>query len=265
MSFLQQLESVNDVVNTFVWTKIGMWLLIAVGVIITVSTLFFQVSHFGLWWKNTIGSLFDKSVISHTGEKAISPFQALCTALAATIGTGNIAGVATAICLGGAGAVFWMWVAAFFGMMTNYAENTLGIYYRRKNTEGEWSGGAMYYIRDGLGKMKGMGKIAPALAGLFSVFAILASFGIGCMGQVNKIVLNISEAFDIKALSDIVIIRSGDDVVSLYSVIIGVVIMILAALIILGGLKRIASFAEKIVPVMVVIFVAGSQIGRAHV
>lgn len=260
MTFFENLASLNDVVNTFVWTKIGVWLLIAAGVTMTCCTKFFQVSHLKHWWKNTIGSIFDKKVISHSKGKSISPFQALCTALAATIGTGNIAGVAAAIHIGGAGAVFWMWIAAFFGMMTNYSENILGIYYRRKNPEGEWSGGAMYYIKDGLGSVKGMGKFASVLAILFSAFAVLASFGIGCMGQINKIVANVSGAFDIKALSSITVLGSGDSAVSLYSIIIGFVLMILAALIILGGLKRIANFAEKVVPFMVVAFVVASLI-----
>ena len=142
--FMQALEAVNNEINGVVWGIFGLILLIGTGILVTILTKFFQVTHIGMWLKNTIGSLFDKSVIRHTKEKgAISPFQALCTALAATVGTGNIAGVAAAICIGGAGSVFWMWVAAFFGMMTNYAENVLGIYYRRKNEAGEWSGGAM--------------------------------------------------------------------------------------------------------------------------
>ena len=253
--FLEKLAEVNDVINTFVWVKIGLIILIGTGVLTTIITKFFQVSHLRHWWKNTIGSMFDKKVIGHsTDKKSISPFQALCTALAATVGTGNIAGVAAAICIGGAGAVFWMWVAAFFGMMTNYSENVLGIYYRRRNKNNEWSGGAMYYLKDGLGSKKGCKTIGSVLAVLFSCFTILASFGIGSMGQVNKIVANVSEAFDIKALSSISVF-SG---VSLYSIIIGVVIMILTALIVLGGLKRIASFAEKVVPFMVVIFVVCS-------
>ena len=143
--FLGMVESVNGKINGVVWGIFGLLLLVGTGIAITILTKFFQVTHIGEWFRNTIGSLFKKDVIKHSDEKgSISPFQALCTALAATVGTGNIAGVAAAICLGGAGAVFWMWVAAFFGMMTNYAENVLGIYYRRKNEEGEWSGGAMY-------------------------------------------------------------------------------------------------------------------------
>ncbi len=255
--FWQVLTDVNDAVNGVVWTKVGVWLLIAAGILMTCCTKFFQVSHIGHWFKHTLGSMFKKDVIGHAEEKgAISPFQALCTALAATIGTGNIAGVAAAICVGGAGAVFWMWVAAFFGMMTNYSENVLGLYYRRKNEKGEWSGGAMYYLKDGLGKKKGMKIVGSVLAVLFCIFTLLASFGIGSMGQVNKIVANAAQAFDIPALSSVQILGG----VSLYNIILGAVVMLLAALIVLGGLKRIASVAEKIVPFMVVLFVAGSLI-----
>ena len=255
--FLQSLELVNGEINGVVWGAFGLLLLIGTGIVVTMLTKFFQVSHIGMWFKNTVGSLFNKNVIKHSKEKGtISPFQALCTALAATVGTGNIAGVAAAICIGGAGAVFWMWVAAFFGMMTNYAENVLGIYYRRKNENGEWSGGAMYYLVDGLGKKKGMKHVAKVLAVLFCIFTMLASFGIGSMGQVNKIVTNVSAAFDVSALSSVEVF-SG---VSLYNIILGAIIMALTALITLGGLKRIASVAEKIVPIMVVLFVLGSLV-----
>ena len=181
---LETLGQINDAVNTFVWVSIGLVLLIGTGILMTVLTKVFQVSHFGLWIKKTIGSVFHKDISGHTKDKgAISQFQSLCTALAATIGTGNIAGVAAAIAFGSAGSIFWMWVAAFFGMMTNFSENVLGIYYRRRNADGEWSGGAMYYLRDGLGGRKGLKKVGAVLAVLFACFAILASFGIGNMGQ----------------------------------------------------------------------------------
>ena len=144
--FLTSLANINDAVNSFVWVKIGLFLLIGTGILMTVVTKFFQITHAGHWWKKTGGGVFDKKSHNKNEKGAVSQFQALCTALAATIGTGNIAGVSAAICLGGPGAVFWMWVAAFFGMMTNYSENILGIFYRRKNNEGEWSGGAMYYL-----------------------------------------------------------------------------------------------------------------------
>ena len=252
---MKWLADLNDVINGFVWGN-GMWLLLFAGVLTTVLTGVFQVRKIGHWMKETLGSLFNKDVSGHVKGKSISQFQALCTALAATIGVGNIAGVATAITIGGPGAVFWMWVAAFLGMMTNYSENVLGIFYRRKNSDGEWSGGAMYYLQDGLGKIKGCKHIGKILAVLFSVFAILASFGIGAMGQINKIVVNIVSAFDISFLSEKVLYEG----VSLYHVVVGVVLLVIAALIILGGLKRIANFAEKVVPFMVVLFVLGSLI-----
>ena len=257
MNFLEKLTEANNGINGFVWGWFGLILLLGTGVIATVCTKVFQVTHIRHWCGRTIGSLFNKDVIRHTKEKgAISPFQALCTALAATVGTGNIAGVSAAICIGGAGAVFWMWVAAFFGMMTNYSENVLGIYYRRKNSKGEWSGGPMYYLRDGLGAKKNCKWIGKTLAILFCIFAMFASFGIGSMGQVNKIVANVASAFDVKALSSIEVF----DGVSLYNILLGAAIMILTALITLGGLKRIANVAEKIVPVMVLFFVLGSLV-----
>jgi AGCS family alanine or glycine:cation symporter len=179
-AFFSKVAEINSVINDFVWVKLGLVLLIATGILMTCITKFFQVSHIGHWFKNTLGSMFRKDVSGHTRDKSISQFQSLCTALAATVGVGNIAGVAAAIVSGGPGAVFWMWVAAFFGMMTNYSENILGIYYRRKNHEGEWSGGAMYYLQDGLGgykykdhngssSFKGVGKV---LAVLFCIFTI---------------------------------------------------------------------------------------------
>ena len=262
---LDKIAEINGSINGVVWGIFGLALLVGTGIIVTCCTKFFQVTKLGHWWKNTIGNMFSKEVLKHRKEKGtISPFQALCTALAATVGTGNIAGVAAAICIGGAGAVFWMWVAAFFGMMTNYAENTLGIYFRRKNSKGEWSGGAMYYLQDGLGgykyedknskaSFKNLGKI---LAVLFCIFAMLASFGIGSMGQVNKIVANVADAFKVESLANIQVF----DGISLYNVIIGVVVMILTAIITLGGVKRIANVAEKIVPFMVVLFVTGSLV-----
>ena len=261
MGFLDSLAQINDTVNTFVWTTIGVWLLLATGVLMTALTKFFQVTHIGHWMKKTVGSMFDKKVTGHTGEKAsISQFQALCTALAATVGVGNIAGVSAAILTGGPGAVFWMWVAAFFGMMTNYSENILGIYFRRKNHNGEWSGGAMYYLQDGLGGYQGMKGVGKTLAVLFAIFAALASFGIGNMGQVNKIVLNFTSAFDIRGLSSVVLYSSGDKDVTLYMLIVGTALMIMVGVVVIGGLQRIAVVAEKIIPVMVVMYVLGALV-----
>lgn len=257
-NFMSSLTSVNSAINGFVWGMPGLILLIGTGILMTLCTKVFQISRLRHWWKNTIGSLFSKDVITHSKEKgSISAFQALCTALAATVGTGNIAGVASAICVGGAGAVFWMWVAAFFGMMTNFSENVLGMYYRRRNQAGEWSGGAMYYLKDGLGSKKRCKWLGKVLAAVFSVFTMLAAFGIGSMGQVNKIVANIVAAFDIPALSSKVLYTSGDSAITMYHLVIGLAVLALTALIVLGGLKRIASVAEKIVPIMVILFITG--------
>lgn len=258
-NFIDNLAKYNDIVNSFVWTKVGVWLLIATGILMTILTKCFQVTHIKHWMKKTVGSLFDDKVKGHTNDKAsISQFQALCTALAATVGVGNIAGVAAAIMTGGPGAVFWMWVAAFFGMMTNYSENILGIYFRRKNHADEWSGGAMYYLEDGLGGYKNMKAVGKVLAVIFAICAVLASFGIGNMGQVNKIVINFTSAFKIPVLSEKILYSSGGSDVTLYMLIVGIILMVVVGIVLLGGLQRIAAVAEKIIPFMVVAFIVGS-------
>ncbi len=242
-NFLSQITDVNNSVNSFVWGVPMLVLLVGTGILMTVLTKFFQLSHIGHWFKKTIGAIFtDKDVTAHTGadDRSISQFQSLCTALAATIGTGNIAGVSAAIVSGGPGAIFWMWIVAFFGMMTNYAENVLGIYYRRKNSIGEWCGGAMYYLRDGLGSRKGLKTVGTVLAILFSIFCVIASFGIGNMSQINTIAANMDAVFSIKPY------------------ITGIILMILAGLVIIGGLKRIAAVTEKIVPFMAIAYVIGA-------
>lgn len=239
------IETINGAVNNFVWGLPMLVLLVGTGILMTALTKVFQISHFGYWMKHTLGSIFtDKHITKHTGaeDQSISQFQSLCTALAATIGTGNIVGVSTALIAGGPGAIFWMWIVAFFGMMTNYSENVLGIYYRRKNEKNEWSGGAMYYLRDGLGAKQGMKQVGAVLAVLFSVFCLLASFGIGNMSQINSIAGNMKTAFGIPAVAT------------------GIVLMVIAALVILGGIKRIASVAEKLVPVMALLYVVGALI-----
>ncbi len=260
---LEWIAKINGSINDFVWVTIGIWLLVGTGILMTVLTKFFQLSHIGHWFKQTIGSVFKKDVSGHVKDKGtVSQFQALCTALAATVGVGNIAGVASAITLGGAGAVFWMWLAAFFGMMTNYSENVLGIYYRRRNKDGEWSGGAMYYLRDGLGSYKGMKTVGKILAVVFAICAVLASFGIGNLGQINTIITNFTSAFNIPALSNVVLYGNAADgsAVTLYMIIVAVVIMIIGGLVIIGGLKRIAAFAEKVVPFMVLLYIIGALI-----
>ena len=248
--FLKGVTDVNNAVNGVVWGVPALALLAFVGILMTVLTKVFQVTHLGHWMKKTIGAVFkDKHVTSHTKDKSISQFQSLCTALAATVGTGNIVGVSGAIISGGPGAVFWMWVMAFLGMMTNYSENVLGIYYRRKNSKGEWSGGAMYYLRDGLGSKKGCKTIGLVLAGLFSFFCFVASFGIGNMTQVNSISGNMDAVFGIRLVVNIFGLQIN---------IVGLVIMILVGLVVLGGLKRIAAVTEKIVPFMVILYMVGT-------
>ena len=258
---LEFITKVNNAVNSAVWGLPGLILLIGTGVLLTAGTKFFQVYKIGHWWKTTIASIFhkDSKTIKSNDKKTISQFQSLCAALAATVGTGNIAGVAAAIVTGGPGAVFWMWVAAFFGMMTNFSENLLGIYYRQRNKDGEWSGGPMYYLKHGMGERYGKKWLKPVstvLAVLFSCFAILASFGIGNMAQINKIVLNMDAAFF--ANSEPIMIPGTE--INLIHLILGIALLIIAALIIIGGIKRIAKFAEIVVPFMAIVYVIGSLI-----
>ena len=240
---LETITNANGFVNGIVWGPAGLALLFCTGLIMSLRTGFFQFGHFGYWMKNTIGAIFtNKNITAHTEkeDKAISQFQSLCTALAATIGTGNIVGVATAIISGGPGSIFWMWVMAILGMMTNYSENVLGIFYRRKNAAGEWSGGAMYYLSDGLGSKKGCKKLGRVLAVLFACFCVLASFGIGNMSQINSIAGNMNAAFQVPNL------------------VTGILLMVLSALVILGGLKRVAAVTEKVVPVMALFYIVGA-------
>lgn len=229
-SLINIISQINDTVNSLVWGVPMIILIISTGVYFSIRTKFFQIFHFKMICKNTVCKIFGKNNSRECNDKkAISQFQALSTALAATIGTGSIAGVATAITIGGAGAVFWMWISALFGMMTVYAENVLGIYFRHKNKKGEWAGGAMYYIEKGLG--------AKWLAIMFSIFCIGASFGIGNMAQSNSIAdaLNTSFNIDVKAT--------------------GIITSILVGLVIIGGIKRIGKFAEAIIPFISVIFI----------
>lgn len=242
-ALIKAIEQVNGVVNAMVWGPPMLALIICTGVFLTIKTRFFQISHAKEVGEHTFFAIFKKKSVRSTKEKkAITQFQALSTALAATIGTGNIAGVATAISLGGPGAVFWMWVSAFFGMMTNYSENVLGIYYRKKNVKGEWAGGAMYYLKYGLGEKKGFGAIAKPLAVIFSVFCVLASFGIGNMTQVNSIASALDGSFKIPHL------------------VTGAVLAVLAGLVIIGGIKRIAKVTERFVPFMAFAYTIGALI-----
>lgn len=234
-NLIQTVTEINSKVNNFVWGPIMLIFFLFVGFMFTARTKLFQISHFKYWIDVTFLNIFRKKEVRKTKDKhAISQFQSLCTALAATIGTGNIAGVATAIATGGPGAVFWMWLSAFLGTMTNFAENTLGIKYRTKNKKGEWVGGAMYYIEEGLGW--------KWLAVIFAVFCALASFGIGNMSQVNSIASGLKNSFGINPQ------------------ITAVILMVFVSLVILGGIKRIASVTEKIVPFMAIAYILGGFI-----
>ncbi|MBQ3160879.1 MAG: sodium:alanine symporter family protein [Oscillospiraceae bacterium] len=240
---INAVEAVNDAVNGFVWGVPMLVLIISTGIFMTIRTGFFQITKIKYWFGETLLAIFKKKSVTKTKDKkAISQFQALATALAATIGTGNIAGVATALVIGGPGAVFWMWMSAFFGMMTNFSEKVLGIYFRKKNASGEWAGGPMYYIEEGLKDKKGIKHIAKPLAVLFSVFCVLASFGIGNMTQVNSISSAMKANFNIPAL------------------VTGIVLAVIAGLIIIGGIKRIASVTEKLVPFMALFYIIGCLI-----
>ncbi len=247
MEFISNLvglvEKGNSWLNGIVWGIPMLILIIGTGILMTVRTGFFQVIRAKFVTNETFLAIFKKrNVTKNKEKKSISQFQALSTALAATIGTGNIAGVATAIAIGGPGAVFWMWISAFFGMMTNFSENVLGIFYRRKNEKGEWSGGAMYYIRDGLKDKKGLRHIAKPLAILFSVFCVLASFGIGNMTQVNSIADAMRSNFGVSTL------------------LVGVALAIITGTVVVGGIKRIGSVAEKLVPFMALAYIVGAVI-----
>lgn len=236
--------SINSTINGFVWGVPMMILIVGTGVYLTVFTGFLQFRKFGYTMKNTIGKCFQK-VEAKAG--AVTPVQALTTALAATVGTGNIAGVCGAIALGGPGAVFWMWVSALFGMCTKFSEVTLAIKYRERNKHGDWVGGPMYYIKNGLGpKWKWLGCV-------FAVFGMLAAFGIGNMTQVNTIATTIGTAItEFVPLSD-------SSLKTVYLVI-GVLVMLLVGCVLLGGLKRIGSVTEKLVPVMALIYIVGSLV-----
>ncbi len=250
---LDVIISINDKVNSFAWGTFGLALLLGTGLICTVITGFFQVFHVRHWWKGTFGIINKEGrIINDAG--ALSQFRAFCTALCATIGTGNIAGVSTAICVGGPGAVLWMWIAAFFGMMVKYSENILGLYYRRRNSEGAWSGGPMYYLEDGLGSIKHCKWLGKALGVCFCLFTVLASFGIGNMGQINKITINFESTF----LSDV----GGELFLGAPKVdwLVGMILMVAVAVIILGGFRRLAAVSEKLIPFMSVAYIVGCLI-----
>lgn len=236
---LQTITDINSTVNNIVWGIPAMVCIIGVGLYLSLRTRFIQFRRFGHTFRVTIGKIFAKS---DAAEGAVTPFQAVCTALAATVGTGNIAGVAGAIAIGGPGAVFWMWVSALLGMCTKFSEVTLAVHFREKNQHGDWVGGPMYYIKNGLGPRWRW------LAVVFSVLGILTVFGTGNATQVNTITTAVNTA-----LLNYNIISS--DSVNTVNLVIGIVIMILVAMILLGGIKRIGRVTERLVPFMAVFYI----------
>ncbi len=230
------IEKVNDAVNSFAWGPIMLALLVGTGVYLTVRTGCIQVRHFGYIMKNTIGTLFKKR--EKDAGNNLTPFQAVSTALAGTVGTGNIAGVTGALFVGGAGAAFWMWVSAFFGMCTKYAEIALAMKYREVGEDGVYRGGPMYYIRNGLGQNW------KWLAAIFAVLGGLASFGIGNIAQSSEI------AGAIVSLSG-----AGAEAAPTVSLIAGIVLAVLVAVVVLGGVKRIGQVTSYLVPFMSVFYI----------
>ncbi len=236
---MEQFMKINTAVNGFVWGPVMLVLLVGTGVYLSIAVGFIQFTKIGYWWKNTIGKIFKKG---EAGDGEITPLQAVSTALASTVGTGNIAGVTGASILGGPGAVFWMWVSALFGMVTKFSEVTLAVKYRERNEKGDWCGGPMYYIKNGLGpKWKWLG-------GVFAVLGAIAAFGIGNIAQVHSIadsVKSVAVAFNENA-------ASRETMICLIT---GICVAIFVALVLLGGVKRIGQVTEKLVPLMAVIYI----------
>ena len=236
---LELITQINAAVNNFVWGVPAMICIIGVGLYLTLRTRFIQFRKFGYSLKMTLGRLFHEK---EAADGAITPFQAVCTALAATVGTGNIAGVAGAIAIGGPGAVFWMWISALLGMCTKFSEVTLAVHYREKNDHGDWVGGPMYYIKNGLGSKWRW------LAFIYAALGVLTVFGTGNATQVNTI----TTAIDSALLSYDVI--PEDSIFSL-NLILGIVITLIVALVLLGGIKRIGKVTEKLVPFMALLYI----------
>ena len=236
---LDWIINVNTALNNFIWGLPAMICIIGAGLWLTIRTRAIQVRKFGTAMNNTLGRVFEKKT---TKDGSISPFQAVCTALAGTVGTGNIAGVAGAVAIGGPGAVFWMWCSAFLGMCTKFSEVVLAIHFREKNAQGEYIGGPMYYIKNGLGaKWKW-------LASLYSLFGVLTVFGTGNATQVNTIVSSIDTALTTFNLIDA-------DQVSVMKLMIGIIIALVVSVVLLGGINRIGQVTEKLVPFMALLYI----------
>lgn len=236
---LETITAVNQAVNSFIWGIPAMVCIIGVGLLLSVRTGFLQLRKFPYAVKTIIGRIFRKKDAS---DGAMTPFQAVCTALAATVGTGNIAGVAGAIAIGGPGAVFWMWCSALLGMCTKFSEVTLAVHFRERNKNGELVGGPMYYIKNGLGSRW------QFLAVLYSLFGVLTVFGTGNATQVNTIVTAIDSAL-------LAYGSSLNSILPTVNLVVGVVVAMMVAMVLLGGVKRIGSVTEKLVPFMALFYV----------
>lgn len=236
---LDWIVKINTALNNFIWGVPAIICIVGVGLLLTCRTRVIQVRKFKAAMKATLGKIFEKK---QARAGSISPFQAVCTALAGTVGTGNIAGVAGAVAIGGPGAVFWMWCSAFLGMCTKFSEVVLAIHFREKNAQGEYIGGPMYYIKNGLGsKWKW-------LASLYALFGVLTVFGTGNATQVNTIVSSIDTA-----LTSFNLITPEQ--VSVMKLMIGIIIALLVAVVLLGGIKRIGQVTEKLVPFMALLYI----------
>ena len=238
----QTITNINSAINGVVWGLPMMILILGVGIYLSVRCGFPQFAHFGHIMKNTAGKAFEKT---EKKEGSVSPFKAMCTALAASIGTGNIAGVSGAIAIGGPGAVFWMWISALLGMCTKYAEVTLAIKYRQKNEAGDWVGGPMYYITNGLGKSW------KWLASLFAIFGALAAFGIGNMTQINTIAGTVNTA-----IAGFVPTTASQQTIIAW--VVSIICAIITAIVLIGGIERLADVCALLVPVMALIYIVAS-------
>ncbi len=236
---MELIAKINSIVNEFVWGIPAMVCIVGVGLWLTFGTWFLQFRKFGHAMKATIGRMFHKK---EAADGSVTPFQAVCTALAATVGTGNIAGVAGAVAIGGPGAVFWMWCSALLGMCTKFAEVTLAVHFREKNKNGDWVGGPMYYIKNGLKKNWHF------LAYLYAGLGVLTVFGTGNATQVNAI----TTAVDTALINYNLI---SPDAVANLNLGIGIFIAVLVGLVLVGGVKRIGNVTEKLVPFMALLYV----------
>ena len=246
------IEEIVGKLNGIAWGPWMLLLLVGTGVYLSCRVGFIQFRKFSYVMKNTLGKIFQKT---EAGEGEITPFQAVATALAATVGTGNIAGVTGAICVGGPGAVFWMWISALFGMVTKYAEVVLAVRYRERNEKGDWVGGPMYYIRNGLGRKFNW------LACLFCVLGALAAFGIGNMTQVNTIATSINTAIDsFGGTTAAYTMELFGQTVPVSSLMVGAVVAMIVGMVLFGGIKRIGAVAELMVPVMAAVYIIASVI-----